>query len=233
LLGCVLLFFRRTTLVGALLLAGALTNVFAMDVAYGVLGAAMIAGILIALAAIVIAPYAGSLVSVLVLSSTGGMPAEPVPSLARWRYASLAKVLLLVILISVRVSDGLLQRRSYFGRGRVVYGMFDVDRFVRDGVRITPADDGKTWKRVASDGRYDSAGLTVQFANGDVRQYRLSEDPSSRLWTVREASKVIATLTYAVAADGSVLLDGRVDGNAVQVNLRPVDIRTFPLLKGR
>ena len=203
-----------------------------MDVAYNVLGAAIVAGLLIVLCMIVIAPYAAPLKNVLVLAQADKMPAEPLTFLTRWRYAPLAKVLILAILISVRVSDGLANGGLYFGRGHAVFGMFDVDDFVRAGVPIKPsADDVKTWKRVASDGRYDSGGLTVQFASGDVRQYQLSEDTASRLWTVRERSKVIATLTYTAAPDGSVSLDGRIKGDPVQLHLRPVEVRSLPLLK--
>jgi len=233
LLCCPLLVFRRTTLLGGLLLLATLTNLFAMDLAYNVPGAPLFAGLLIALCMIVIAPYAAPLTKVLLLAQADRMPAEPSTFLTRWRYAPLAKVVILAILISVRVSDGFAQRRSFFGRGHAVFGMFDVDRFIRGGLPITPsADDGKTWKRVASDGRYDSGALAVQFASGDVRQYRLSEDTTNRLWTVREGSKVIATLTYAVAPDGSLSLDGRVNDEPVQVHLRPVDMRSLPLLRG-
>lgn len=234
LLGCVLLFFRRTTLLGALLLIGALVNVFAMDIAYNVLGAAMVAGLLIALAVVVIAPYAGPLLNVLVLGRAARMPDEPMTFLSGWRYATLAKVLLLVLLVSARVSDGLAQRRSYFGRAHAVYGMFDVSRFVRGGVLVTPlADDGLTWKRVASDGRYDSNSLAVQFANGDLRQYRLADDAAGQLWTLREGTKVIATLKYAIAPDGTVSLDGSIGADPVQLILRPVDMQKLPLLRRR
>jgi hypothetical protein len=232
LLGCLLLFFRRTTLLGALLLIGALVNVFAMDLAYNVFGAAMVAGLLIALAMVVIAPYAAPLFNVLVLGRTASMPDEPVTVPARWRYATLAKALLLVLLVSARVSDGLAQRRSYFGRAHAVYGMFDVSRFVRGGVPITPlADDAITWKRVASDGRYDGNSLAVQFANGDLRRYQLADDAAGQLWTLREGKKVMATLKYAIAPDGTVSLDGSIGADPVQLNLRPVDMQKLPLLR--
>ncbi|MEO7270820.1 MAG: hypothetical protein ABIX28_25735 [Vicinamibacterales bacterium] len=40
---------------------------------------------------------------------------------------------------------------------------------VRRGQTITPpASDGTPWKRVASEGRYNGAGMAVQLANGDV-----------------------------------------------------------------
>ena len=75
--------------------------------AYNVPGAPLFAGLLIALCMIVIAPYAAPLTKVLLLAQADRMPAEPSTFLTRWRYAPLAKVVILAILISVRVSDGL------------------------------------------------------------------------------------------------------------------------------
>lgn len=234
LIGCVLLFFRRTALLGALLLGAALTNVFAMDLAYRVLGAAMVAGLLLALDAIVVAPYAAPLLNIFLRGGAGPLPREPETQLSRWRYAPVAKVLLLVLLIAVRVSDGLTERRTYFGRGHAVYGLFDVDRFVRAGTTIIPAaSDGKTWKRVGTDGRYDSAGVTVQFADSSVRQYRLIEDTAKQQWTLRDAGKDAATLHYTQAADGALSLEGQIGGEAVEIHLRRVDLNTLPLLRAR
>jgi hypothetical protein len=234
LLGCVLLFFRRTSLLGALLLAGALVNVFAMDLAYDVLGAAMVAGTLIVLVTIVVGPYLAPLFRVLVRGAAERMPDEPTTALARWRYAPAVKVVLLVLLVSARVDDGLAQRRSYFGRGRAIYGVFDVASFSRAGVVVTPlANDAATWTRIASDGRYGAGGLSVQYANAAVRQFRLDDDAATQSWTLRDGSGTVATLHYVAAADGTLSLDGRIGGDEVRMHLRPVDMQTFPLVRGR
>ena len=70
--------------------------------------------------------------------------------------------------------------------------MFDVVTFARKEQIITPlASDGTIWKRVAGDGRYDSARLTVQFANGDVRQFRLIDDLADHAWTIRQGDSML------------------------------------------
>jgi hypothetical protein len=234
LIGCVLLFFRRSALLGALLLGAALTNVLAMDLAYGVLGAAMVAGLLVALAAIVVAPYAGPLANVLLLGRSERMPEEPATTGSRWRYAAVARIVVLAALIAIRASDGLEQRRTYFGRGRAVYGMFEVERFVRGGTVVTPlASDTTTWKKIATDGRYGTAAVSVQFAGGEVKQYSLAEDTASHQWILKDGPKDAATLHYAVAGDGSVSLDGQIGTDSVQLRLRPVDLAKLPLLGSR
>ena len=235
LIGAVLLFFPTTTLIGALILAGALTNVFVMDLAYGV-GTAptIIAGLLLALDAIVLAPYAGPLLRTLLGRQTAPLPAEPVSQGGRWRYGTLVKVVAVTLLVWQRAAAGMLQRQTYYGAGYSVYGLFDVDSFVRNGTPVVAlANDAVTWKRVASDGRYNSSGLTVHFANGDVRQYRLTDDPETRVWTLAEASKDIATLRYEIESDASVALDGRIGDDSVQLRLKRVDLKTLPLFRSR
>ena len=86
---------------------------------------------------------------------------------------------------------------------------------------------------MATDGRDDSSGITVQFANGNVRQYRLTDDSAKLEWTRREGQKDVAALHYTVAADGSVSLEGRIANDPVQLQLRPVDLQSFPLLRQR
>jgi hypothetical protein len=232
--GCVLLFFRHTTVLGSLLLVAALVNLVAMDIAFQVFGALMVAVVLLALVLVLLAPYAAPLASVLLFGRTARMPVEPVTFLSRWRYATLATTVLLVTLVSVRVHDGVRQRRSYFGADHVVYGMFDVDKFARNGKTITPfADDATTWKRVASDGRYDGKALAVQFANGDIRRYGLLDDTANRLWRISEGPTEVAVLHYVVESDDSVLLDGRIGGEPFQIHLHRVELATLPLFRRR
>lgn len=99
---------------------------------------------------------------------------------------------------------------------------------------MTPlASDAKTWKRLATDGRYDSLGVSVQFANGDVKQYRLQEDSAKQEWTLRDAGTDVAILHYSLGADGFVSLEGRIATEPVQVHLRPVDLNSLPLFRTR
>jgi hypothetical protein len=233
LIGCILLFFRRTALAGALLLLGALTNVFAMDIAYRVFGAAMVAGLLLALDAIVIAPSAGALIDVFVRGRARRLPDEPPPPLGPLRFGAAGKALLVAGLIGLHLPDGLAQRRTYFGQGHGVFGLFEVDRFERAGAVVTPlASDDVTWKRVGTDGRYDSGAITVQFANSDIRQFQLVEDVAARQWTLRAGGKDAATLQYTLAPDGTLSLEGRLAGSPVRMHLRPIKLNTLPLLRG-
>ena len=95
------------------------------------------------------------------------------------------------------------------------------------------ATDDTIWKRVGTSGRYDSSGLSVQFANGDVEDFRLKDDPLTRTWTVQQSTLQIATLRYQVEADGTVSLDGQIGKDPVKLRLRSIDPQKFRLLVGR
>jgi len=240
LIGVLLLFFRRTTLAGTLVLGAALTNVVVMDIGYGVGGGGFIAAVLLlALDGIVLAPYVPLMVSFMFLGRTVTLPREPGFSAHSWRYSAFGTCLVFALLVSVQVHDGLVKRRTYFGAGYPVYGLFDVETFERNGTPVTPlATDGVTWKRIGSVGRSGAGGaglsvlgLTVQFANADVRKYRLTDDTANHVWKLRDGSTDMATLRYAIEADDAVTLNGRIGQDTVKMRLRRVDLQAFPLLQ--
>jgi hypothetical protein len=235
LLGVALLFFRRTTPAGALVLGAALTNVVVMDVGYRIgAGAFNIALVLLTLDVIVLAPHARSVASFLFLGRLAALPQEPGLTSRPWRHSAVVSALVFVLLVSISAQNGFARRRTYFGAGRPVWGIFDVDNFVRNGVTTTPVwSDGTAWRRIATGSRVGArpAGLTVQFANGDVRVYQLTDDAATQVWTVRQGATEVATLRYAIGSDGAVTLDGRIGLDPVKMRLRHVDPAEFPLLR--
>lgn len=234
LLGATLLFFPRTTLLGGLVLCGTLTNVVAMNVAYDV-PAVTYATLLLMLDAIILAPYVEPLLDILLLQRTSELPLEPVALRQRWYHSPVAKGGLLCVLVLPLLYQDVVYRRSFSGAGHPVYGLFDVTTFARNGQSIIPlSSDSATWKRVATDARGDSAGLSVQFANGDLRQFDLRDDTVHRVWTIRQwDSAEVATLRYVVLSNGDVSLDGRIGSDSVHLVLHPVDARKFFKLLGK
>jgi len=221
--GALLVLYRRTVLPGALVLAAALVNVFALDLAYHVsAGATHIAVLLLALDVVLLAHYARPLAELLLYGKCE-LPPEPVAF--RWRFAPLAMTLLIVWSLSIRVHQGIVWRRSYYGAGHPIYGLYDVVEFKGGGSR-------PIWKRVASDGRYDSGLISVQLAGGEVERYVLKDDAAKRTWTLRQGRDGAAELRYTVDSDGSASLDGRIGSDPVHMRLHRVDPeKFFPLAR--
>jgi hypothetical protein len=229
LLGAVLLFFRRTTLLGAILLAGALVNVVAMDFAYRV-GALGYALALLLVDLLILAPYMRPLLDILVVRGSGALPSEP-PAPQQWFHSGPAKAVLIFGLSLPLIVINIQRRSVYFGAGHPVFGVFDVISFVRSGNAASPASDGLTWKRVASDPQDASDGILVQCTNGDLRRFALTDDPAHHVWSVRDNDGSQAgNLNYGTRPDGVVSLTGRIGGDSLDILLRPVDLKVFSLL---
>jgi hypothetical protein len=235
LVGVLLLFFRRTTLAGALLLGAALANVVVMDISYQVQGGGQVfAGLLLVLDLIVLAPYGPAIVSFLA-GRAAVPPAEPGLVERPRRYSAAVSAVVFVLLTSIRLHDGVVHRRMYFGAGHPVYGLFDVKRFERNGAAIVPlASDGETWKRIGSVGPGSAGrtplGLIVQLANAELRRYRLTDDTANQLWTLRLGATEVGTLRYTIEADATVSLDGRLGQDRVKMRLRRANPAGVPLL---
>lgn len=233
LVGALLLFFRRTTLLGSLVLAGALIQVIVMDLAFNV-GAVTSANAIFLLDLIILAPYALPLFGIVLVRGEGKLPAEPLPLRQRWWHSPSTKMVVLCVLILPLIKINIERRRGYFGAGEPVYGLFSVSTFVRNGQTVAPMpNDGETWKRVGSDPRDGAGGVCVEFANGDVRRFALTEDKAQRRWTIRSENLSWAgSLHYEIRQNGDVSLDGRLGSDSVDMVLRRVDESKFFQLLG-
>jgi hypothetical protein len=233
LFGAVLLLFRRSTVVGGIVLAGALINVVAMDFAYRV-GALTYALSLLLLDILILAPYLGSLCEILLVRGSGALPSEPSGPQQRWWHSRIWKAALISVLALPLIAINIQRRSAFFGSGYIIFGLFDVTTFIRSGQTIPPlASDGTTWKRVASDPGNGTYAILVQFANGDLRQFEVTDDSVQHVWTIRDKDpRQAGSLNYGTRSDGVVSLTGRIGGDSVDILLRPVDLnKAFPLLR--
>ena len=237
-LGACLLLFERTALLGGLVSCAALINVVAIDMAYDVRGPLLTAIVLLGLALVVVRPYARPLLRLLLASPVEPQAVFPRASGEASLLGAVVKGILLTGLSLPLLSHNFDQRRIYFGAGHPVWGLFDVEQMGADGKPTDPPNGGQTWKRVGSAGRTDSAGMTVQLADGSIRTYRFEDDTSHQTWTLRSArssatgqgGEEAAVLHYMEQADGTILLTGRVGQQQANLRLRRVDAAAWPLL---
>jgi uncharacterized membrane protein YphA (DoxX/SURF4 family) len=234
-LGGLLMFFRRTTALGALVTVAVMTNVFMLNMCYDV-PVKQYSLHLLLMAVFLLVPDLGRLANVLVLNR----PTEPAslvpPFSARWaRIAGLAlSVLFLGYLLFTNI-QGSLQMASQFGPGRApkppVYGAFEVEEFIRNG-RPTPPllTDAGRWRR-----------LTVLYPQ--VLSVRWMDDSLHRYWTQYVPAKHSVafasfadrklkqgTFTYTFPDKDHVVLQGTLLDDALIIKLRKLDPSKFLLV---
>ncbi|MBF6338855.1 hypothetical protein IU450_23595 [Nocardia abscessus] len=210
--GGLLLIFRRTTLVGALVCMVAMLQVSILNIAYGV--PVLVAPILLlAMSLVVAAPWWRRLIDVLFLNRDSAAVPKPTADGRRIRLAGrTVHATAAVVLIAVMAVSGIRSYRDYTERLSPLDGVWAVDEFRGDSPR---------WVRLAIDDRPASRRLVLARDTGKPSTLALDvESGGSRLragdWTLR----------YDLANDNSLHLGGEVDGTAVEVRLHRLPLRS-------
>ncbi len=229
-LGSLLLCFRRTATLGAVILIGALANVLMLNVAYDV-GVKLGAANLLVMALFVAAPDLSRLAKVLLLNQ----PTEPrhivplfgSPQLRRLR--SLGAPVLAALLAYLPLSPMLRDLRQT--HPPALFGIFEVDSFARSGVRIPPLDSDTTrWRRVVFE---QSHRASITGMTDAVRFYRFTTDTSARTVQFSQSTGDSLQLNYTRPDEEHLELRGVVGGDRVIVWLRYIPSVTYRLLNAR
>jgi hypothetical protein len=223
-LGVALLFWRRTTLLGSLLLIGALGNVLMMDISYGV-SVKRIALRLLIMALFLAAPDVRRLADLFLFDR----PAAPVHfSESSWgnvwarRTAVAVKALVIVYIFIAqwtRIHQGLVDAPK-----PALSGLFKVQHFLRDG-REDTADDLRSWRWVA----VDKSTFAVQSAGATWERRRAAFDNTKQTVTLSSGPRRTSSLTYSRTTPDDMVLRGMLDDHPVEILLRRLPEPRFAL----
>jgi hypothetical protein len=232
--GAVLLFFRRTTTLGALIIAGVMTNVALLNYAYDV-PVKQLSFNLVFAAAILAAPDARRLFHALVLNHAT-QPRDQSFELPGWlvRIRRFVKPVIVVVAIAAPLTASTMLRLRQFKRPPM-YGIYEVTRFTRNGATLPPLLTSATqWRRVFfSRPRTMSIGLM----NDSLRMFEANLDTVAHRITLRESPRSGArrdTISYEPLRGDTLRMFGVLGNDTLDVSLRRVDHRkAFRLLRGR
>jgi uncharacterized membrane protein YphA (DoxX/SURF4 family) len=234
-LGGVLLFFRRTTTLGALVTVAVMTNVFMLNMCYDV-PVKQYSLHLLLMAVFLLVPDLGRLADVLVLNRPAAPASLAPPWSARWaRIAALALCLLYLGYLLFTNVQGSLEMESQFGPGTAprppIYGSFEVEEFVRNGRTVPPLlTDASRWRRLTA--LYPQL-LSVRWMDDTPHRYRSEYVPAKRSVVLSpfEAGKSRqGAFTYAFPDKDHLVLQGTLLADAITVRLRRIDPSRFRLV---
>ena len=218
-----LLFFPRTTTLGALVSIGVMSHVVVLNFCYDV-PVKLFSLHLLALAIFLAAPDARRLLNLFVLNRTAD-PASAETVLRRPAFLRAAFVLKLLLLAGVTVST-LYQshsRRQAMSPKSPLYGIWEVDEYDLDGEARPPqGPDNVRWRRLI-------IGHSEQFAflermDGKRRGYSLDLDPAAKKLFLD------SEFAYRMPTPETLRLDGSYNGRALSVTMRRVDESEFRLI---
>ena len=231
--GGTLLFFRRTTAAGALLLVAVLANVCVLNYAYDV-PAKLFSTHLLLMAVFLFAPAAPRVARALIRETSELAPPAP-PAL--WAQRPWLRGGVKTLIVCAAMVTAWLQARSlYFtyGRGATrppLYGILEVESFVRNGDTIPPLlTDTTRWHRLVVN---RPGSIRVDFATGAAEYLQAATDTMQRrltVWTWRDSVHK-AVFAYAPLDSVRLTLAGRLGNDSLQLRLRRIDLRRMPLLR--
>jgi hypothetical protein len=228
--GAFLLFFRRTTTLGALVSAGVLLNVVMLNFCYDVI-VKFIALHLLLMCVFLMIPDIKRLTNVLLLNR----PALPVniktafsgkqARMVGW----VAKTLVIVISLFMLTKQTLDGQEQYITPKSALYGIYNVEEFKQNGKDLPLlTTDATEWRKVIFD---SPSFMQVQLMDDSVRYYAATIDTAKNnlLLSTRGDDKK-SLLTYSQPDADHLVLEGTIDNDSVAIRLRKYDKSKFPLV---
>lgn len=222
--GGVLLFWRRTTTLGALVTAGAMTNVVMLNFGYDVPVKLFSSHLL--LTAIALACLDAPRLAAVLLGRSA--PAREVPPVldgrrSRW----VRRVGKTVFVGGLLVLHVLMSASTYTERGPgapkpTLYGLYEVTSHTRDGIEQTLASDPPTLHHV-SFALYDR--LVLWPVRGEAKRYtvEIDEEAGTLVLTSREPGIEPQTLRFHAPSDDTLVIEGTLDGTEQRLTLHRTD----------
>ena len=231
--GGALLLFRRTTTLGAMVSFGVLTNVVMLNFCYDV-PVKLFSTHLLLMSVFLMAPDLGRLVNFLVLNR----PVRPVnlgaPIDVRWMRIAKISVKVLIIgyaLFSTVKGSWNIYNQFIIGAPKPpLYGLYDVETFVRNGHEVPPLlTDRQRWRRVIVQA---PGALSVRLMDDSPIGYSTDYSGGKDQVVVKRPSDqtTVAVLAYSWPDADHVVLQGTIAGDPVVIKLRKVDLSKFLLV---
>jgi uncharacterized membrane protein YphA (DoxX/SURF4 family) len=232
-LGGVLLFWRRTTTLGALVTFAVMTNIVILNFCYDV-PVKLFSTHLLLLAGFLLLPDLRRLIDVLLLNRATSAAPPRIPF--RWRWLERArpylKVIGLLIILApmvYRTHQRWLEHGDHAPR-HALYGLYEVETFVRDGVEHPPlVTDPVRWQYLAIG--VSATWVRGRTSAGEETLYRSEEDAAARTLTLtpvdEDGPPVVLHYTHVAP---NLELRGTLDDKPVAVTLRLRDTSNFLLV---
>lgn len=221
-----LLFWRRTTTLGALVSVGAMTNVVMLNYCYDIpvkLFSSHLLLVSIALAALDGRRLVGMLLG-------RAVPAREVPPVlsgrrSRWvrRVGKAVFVGGLLTIQTVMSVSMLGEYATIVHQPAALYGVYEVTSHTRDGVeQAALSSDPPAWRHVTFGG-YGRA--TLWPVHGEAVRYmaEVDEEAGTLVLTSREPGREPQTLRFHAPAECVLVLEGRLESSEQRITLRRID----------
>lgn len=232
----ILLLFRRTTTLGALIALAALINVLFLDIGYDTLVKSLVIH-LILISLFILSPDIKRLFSFFLAKRNATlttMPGEERFDKYPWiRYGVKFIVIAFVVfkLIQNEVDITSNYSKSYLGG---LDGAYEIKEFYMNQQSLPPlTTDTVRWRKIAIN-KY--GGALIQFMNDSTfSYYMLQGDTATKSiqLSVWNDSTFKGDLHYSIMGSGEYVFEGKFKNDSIRVVSRKIDLNNLPLIKDR
>jgi hypothetical protein len=228
----ILLFFKRTTLFGALIAMTVMMNVSAMNFAYDI-PVKIFSVNLVIMTAWVAWNDMGRLINFFFLNKTAQPATLAMPLQTKWKkiLQRSLKILAIIFALYSTLWSSINASRKYGDNAPkpLLYGIYDVEAFVRKGDTIPPIlTDTIRWKRLIAD--YGYARIATMADN--LKWYQLKVD------TVKKTAQLISnkdsteaySFNYSEPDKEHLFFNGNIKSDSVIIKMKRFDINQFRLV---
>jgi uncharacterized membrane protein YphA (DoxX/SURF4 family) len=234
-----LLFFRRTTTMGALVATISFGFVALLDYCFNVPVKLFVSHLLL-ISLFLLLNDAKRLAAVLFLNN----PVEAIayPRLfkkERWRKGFVVFQAICIAGILYNSIVGSLHDARKWGRYAPrlpLYGIYQTNWFIRNQDTIPPLEtDSLRWSQLVIDGGSWKQSGVIRFSNGRKTFYNISADTLKHTLQIQSLSdtRLTDTLRFATTSPGQLLVEGKWRSDSIKVYLSKRNLDNLPLLSDR
>ncbi|PHN04291.1 hypothetical protein [Flavilitoribacter nigricans] len=232
-IGGFLLFFRRTTTIGAFVLISVISTIVMMNFAYDI-PVKLFSTHLLLMALFLLTPDIRRLYRFFI-SNEPVAPADLSSPITDKKWNTV-RIVLKALFISYAVLSQLysgLQREKQWGDHKVkppLYGIYEVETFIRNGDTIPPLlTEDRRWRRFIVP-RYEGIGQ-VQYMDDQLTTYKFEADSTLQTATLRATESSPGGNIVLEHPDSNLLqLRGVFQADTLEVHLRKKDLNDFLLV---
>lgn len=230
--GGLLLLFRRTTTLGAIVTCGAVLNIVMLNFCYDVPVKLYSANLLL-MGIYLLAPDLQRLLRVLVLNRpVDAADLGSLPFGRRWMRVAAAgvKVLFVGSVLFFEIKGGWKSYQQLKTAERPpLYGLYEVEKFTRNGTELPPlTTDATRWRKVAVQ---FPGFVSVRAMDDSVRGYSAEYTKGSNTVTLSQGTKNPQNVfTYTRPDADRVRLEGTLGNDRLSIDLKTIDVSKFLLV---
>jgi uncharacterized membrane protein YphA (DoxX/SURF4 family) len=232
-LGGILMLFRRTTVLGGIILTAVIGNIVAMNFAFDI-PVKLFSLHLLLMTLFILLPDAGPLMNLLVLNRpTTSRDLTPVFTRKPLLLARMAVKILLIGGFLVPRLIGLVNANGKLEADRTnktpFNSLYQITQLRLNGDSVIA--DSSRWRQIVIGGSRKRTSLLVRMVNDSVRRYQLEMDTLQRLAIVFQDSTRKYRLTYWQPDSKSLVLSGRLAADSIFVELNRQSDSNYLLVK--